>query len=188
MDELEAMFDGVDGLKEDAKEYGVAALGAVGANVAFGAAQEAFYKMDFMVKSRTTADGFLAKNPWVQDVAPAVTAIGLGLAAARYAPGGGMLRRSALSGAAVGLISRGLSGLILLGLEKAAGTPTATWFEKVPQHRGLGATSVETRRSSRYQNYLGGQVERLGAATTERVSRGPSRLNGLSAQRRASLY
>jgi hypothetical protein len=90
--DLEALFDGVDGIKEDALEFGIMGASAVGAHVAYGM--------------------FATKIPFVNKlpaVAQPLVPIALGLAAGRYL---GKMDRRVATGVAVGLVAVGVRQLV----------------------------------------------------------------------------
>ncbi len=128
-DELEMLFDGIDGLKEDVLEYGMAGA------VAFGAS----YGYDFAIEK---LQPHLPTASWAKWIPPA-GAVVLGL-------GGGYLlaekvgQRKIASGFAIGLIANGVARVVaeLRGASKAPGAVSGLGSEAEDFSRYLGAAPV----------------------------------------------
>ena len=95
MDDLEALFNSVDGFKEDLMDFGVAGAGALGANLAWG-------YIEGMASEKVE---FVRANPVVANLAAIVAGVAGGAAMAKY-------NKNLATGLAVGLVARGLNGLI----------------------------------------------------------------------------
>jgi hypothetical protein len=95
MSDLEALFGAVDGIKDDAMEFGVIGASAVGAHIAYG---------------------YIAQQPavakilgYVPEIARPLVPVALGIAAGRYL---GRIDRRVATGAAVGLVAVGIRQLV----------------------------------------------------------------------------
>ena len=123
MDDLADLFDSVDGFKEDAMDFGVAGLGAVGANIAYG-------YLDNSVISKLPVIG---TAPALRALAAIVVGVIGGAMVKKY-------NRNVATGVAVGLATRGVAGLLQVFAPSfvasvVPGTPAGT--------AGLGLTQDE---------------------------------------------
>jgi len=98
MDDLEALFESVDGFKEDLIDFGVAGLGAVGANIAW----------DYVEANLVSRLPVVGTSLYGRAAVAVVAGVAAGAALARY-------NRNVATGVAVGLAARGL-GTILRAL------------------------------------------------------------------------
>jgi ABC-type uncharacterized transport system permease subunit len=125
MDDLEALFSSVDGFKEDLMDFGVAGAGAIAANLAWGYAEG---------KASENIE-FVRANPIVGSVAAIVAGVAGGAAMAKY-------NKNLATGIAVGLVARGLNGLIKKFAVDKAGLPL---LPPVFGDAGMGMTASERR-------------------------------------------
>lgn len=100
MDDLEALFDSVDGFKDDMIDFGLAGLGGIGANFAWG------YVDDFLAKSSLPLVGGADTTAFVVRGALALAGgVVLGGMVSRY-------NKTVATGVAVGLAIRGLTSAL----------------------------------------------------------------------------
>lgn len=128
MDDLEALFSSVDGFKEDLMDFGVAGAGAVAANLAWGYLEG---------KAGENID-FVRNNPAVGSVAAIVAGVAGGAAMAKY-------NKNLATGIAVGLVARGINGLLKKYAVDAAGVPLLPPVFGEVGRSGLGMTESERR-------------------------------------------
>jgi len=126
MDDLEALFSSVDGFKEDLMDFGVAGAGAIAANLAWG----------YLEGKAGENIEFVRTNPVVGSLGAIVAGVAGGAALAKY-------NKNLATGLAVGLVARGINGLLKKYAVDSAGAPLLPpVFGEV---RGLGMTASERR-------------------------------------------
>ena len=125
MDDLEALFNSVDGFKEDLMDFGVAGAGAVAANLAWG----------YLEGKAGESIDFVRDNPAVGSVAAIVAGVAGGAAMAKY-------NKNLATGIAVGLVARGINGLLKKYAVDATGVPL---LPPVFGEARLGMTAAERR-------------------------------------------
>lgn len=94
MDDIAALFESVDGIKEDLMDFSVAGISAVGANLAYG----------YVEKMLVKADGTPMAPPWVMGPVAILAGVLGGSALAK-------VNRNVATGVAVGLAARGVTTL-----------------------------------------------------------------------------
>lgn len=104
MDDLEALFDSVDGFKEDLIDFGIAGAAAVGANMVAG-----YLDKNFLTKHTDAAgkDAGFDVPTWAKGAGFLVLGVAGGAFLAKY-------NRNAATGVAVGLAFRGINTLLRL--------------------------------------------------------------------------
>lgn len=144
VNDLEALFDSVDGLKEDLMEYGTIAAAAVGANVAFNMG------VNFLFTKWT--------NPpdWARKYGIPAVAVLTGLVGGKFV---GKYSRKAGMGVAIGLVAGGIS---MLAKQFAPNLPVAGLADDDEEYdiEGLGASRDELllglgAQPDLFQKYLG---------------------------------
>lgn len=122
MDDIDALFDSIDGWKEDLMDFGVAGIGAVGGNLLYG-------YLDSQVVAQLP---FVGTTPWARSALAIAAGVAGGAVLSRYS-------KNLATGVAVGLAARGVAGLLNAFAPNLAQqlNPTAT--------AGLGLTYDEQR-------------------------------------------
>lgn len=153
--DLAALFDNMDGFKDDLMDFGVAGLGAVGATVAWG----------YVEQKVLPEIPFVKDSPVAQNVLAIVTGVAGGMAMAK-------VNKNLATGIAVGLAARGIAG-ILGSLKNAEGEPVIPGLSASNPGRvgGLGLTAAENvllfpRGTPQGSNASIEEVNGLGAATS----------------------
>lgn len=137
MDDLNALFDSVDGLKEDLMEYGTIAVAAIGANVAWN------YALTFAMSK------FGANLPgWARQYGVPAATVLAGIFGGRYVA---RFNRKVGMGVTIGLVASGLSSL---AKQFVPGLPASASLY------GLGASEDEmllgVGNSDLFNRYLNG--------------------------------
>lgn len=149
--DLEALFETVDGLKEDLMEYGTIAAAAIGANVAFN------YGVDFVLSKWTTAPD------WARKYGVPTAAILAGVFGSRLVS---RYNRKAATGVAIGLVAAGLSAFAKGFLPNVKGLGG---IEDELTLAGLGASPDQLLgNTDMFQKYLGGApttIEQMSGAS-----------------------